>query len=209
MVTGTLRAELVGGGGGLDLPEFRMILPPGWLAHDTSVETTASLMRQVTRRLMPAHRVDLQGLLAGQVQTVMDRVRADGAIALVLPGPDAAPALFAPASLLVSVRTAPKGATLDPFVVEVVQRRGGRPLDRDERFVRWVSRGTPSVDGERLGNYFVEYLTPVPGSDRRRALHFAFSLAHLPDVDPEQDERTRSWVALMDAHIATFSWGAA
>lgn len=205
----SLRAELTGGGPHVDLPEFRMLIPAGWKAYDTSVETEAELLKQASRRLMPAHRVDLQGLLAAQVSSALRQARAQGALAMVMPGPETAPALFAPASLLVLTREAPSAATMDSYVVDVIRRREGKPLDTDERFVRWVTRGTPEVNGERMGTYLVEYLTPVPGSERRKALHMAYSLAHPLDVDPEQDKRMSAWITLMDVHVATFVWAKA
>ncbi len=202
----SLREELLGGGGKTPIPPFRMIIPPGWRAHATTPEAEKELLGQAARRLAPAHRVDLQGLLALQVATALRRARSQGALAMVLPGPDARPALFAPASLLVMVRDAPVGSTMDAYVVDVIRTRGGRPLDTDERFVRWVTRGSTEVDGQRIGSHLVEYLTPVPGSAKTQALHLAYSLAHPMDMDPAEDPRLQSWVALMDAHVATLSW---
>lgn len=202
----SLRDELTGGGKATGLPSFRMMIPPGWRAHSTGPETEKELLQKAARRLAPAHRVDLHGLLALHVSTALRKARTQGALAMVLPGADTAPALFAPASLMVMLREAPVGATMDSYVIDVIRTRGARPLDTAERFVRWVTRGTTEVDGQRIGSYLVEYLTPVPGSNKTQALHLAYSLGHPIEMDPLTDERISSWVALMDAHVATLAW---
>lgn len=202
----SLRSEVLGVAAPAGIPEFRMMLPPGWKAHDTSEATESSLIAQARERLRPAHRVDLQGILESHVASAMRAARDQGALMLAMPGPDTASALFAPASMITTLREATPDVSLDDLVVDVIQRRGGVPLDDDKRILRWVERRKTRIGSEDIGAYIVFYLTPVPGTKRQTALQFALTIAHPTDIDPDTDEQMTEWVALVDAHVTTFRW---
>jgi hypothetical protein len=203
----SLRSELLGVAVPAGIPEFRMMLPPGWQAHNASEETERAMLAQARERLRPVHRVDLQGLLESHVSSAMRVAREQGAIMLILPGPDTEAGLFAPASIVATIREATPQLSLDDLVVDVIQRRGGQQLDDGKRLLRWVERRTTRVGTEEVGAYIVFYLTPIPGTQRARALQFALTIAHDPDIDPAEDEQIAAWTALVDAHVATFRWG--
>lgn len=204
----SLRSELLGVAEPAGIPEFRMMLPPGWRAHDTSEETESSLLAQARERLRRLHRVDLQGILESHVASAMRIARDQGALMLVMPGPETSNGLFAPASMISTVREATTDLSLDDLVVDVIQRRGGVSLDENKRMLRWIERRKTRVGSEEIGAYIVFYLTPVPGTMRRKALQFALTIAHPTDIDPDTDEQLAGWVSLIDAHIATFRWEA-
>ena len=136
----SLRSELLGDRAPADLPEFAMMLPAGWTAHDTSEKTEQELLTQARQRTMAAHRPDLQGMLEASTSTAMRAARERGALMMVMPGPQTEGVLFAPASMLVSVREATAEHSLDDLVVDVLRNRGGVPLDANKRFVRWVEQ---------------------------------------------------------------------
>lgn len=183
-----------------------MMLPSGWVAYDTSEKTEQDLLAQARARLMPQHQVALQGMLEAHVARAMQAARDNGAILTIMPGSETPDALFATASMIATVREATEQYSLDDVVVDIIQRRGGQSLDENKRIVRWTEAGKAQISGEDVGAYSVFYLTPVPGSSRRRALQFALTVAHPPEIDIETDEVLAGWVALVDAHVATFRW---
>ena len=202
----SLRSELLGDRRPVDLPDFGMLLPSGWKAHDVSEKTERALLAQARQRTMAAHRPELQGMLEANTSAALAAARAQGAMAMIMPGPDTEGVLFAPASMLVSVREATNEYTLDDIVVDVVRNRGGQPLDENKRFVRWIEQRKVPLGGETVGAYSVVYLTPVPGTKRRKALQFTLSIAHTDEVETSSDELLAGWVALVDAHVGTFRW---
>jgi hypothetical protein len=50
------------------------------------------------------------------------------------------------------------------------------------------------------------YLTPIPGSRRTEALQLTATLVHPTDTDPTSDIAMKSWLELLDAHVATLAW---
>lgn len=182
------------------------MLPPGWTAHDVSKKTEEQLLGQARQRLMPSQRVDLLGSLQAQVAAALSAARDNGAFLMVMPGPETNENLFAPASMLAMVREGTADYSLDDVVTNIVQERGGIALDENQRILRWTEKRTAqTLDGE-MGAFMVFYLTPVPGSQRRKALQLALTIAHPTSVEPDTDEMLRSWVTLMDAHVSTFRW---
>lgn len=204
----SLRRELIGDSAPADLPGFTMMLPSGWTAHDTSEKTQRSLLALARQRTMAAHRPDLQGMLEATTTAAMNAARERGALLMVMPGPETEGVLFAPASMLVRIREAIPEHSLDDLVVDVLQNRGGVPLDANKRFVRWVEQREVPLGGETVGAYTVVYLTPIPGTERRKALQLVLTIAHPDDIDTSSDELLAGWVALVDAHVATFRWTA-
>lgn len=201
-----LREQLLGGQPGL--PPFRLMLPSGWVAHATTAESEAGLLDAAKSRLMQAHQPAAYATLHTHVSQALSKARAQGTFAMIVPGEGTPRALLLPVSILVGMMVGESGMPLDAQISRAIEERGARPLERSQIFLRWIDRRTVTVDGDSVRADTIVYVTPVPGSQRSRALRFTATLAYPLDVDPETDETVQGWIGLIDAHLATFAWGA-
>ena len=200
----SLREEL--GGGGPAVPDFRFVLPPGWTTYDTTERTEKELLAKARERLRQTHRPDVYAILAGHVERALAAARKQGAFMMIMAGDEAPPWSTVPVSVLASVTQATSEVSLDRMVADAIERRGARALDGSRHFLRWADERTVSLTGETLGAHTVVYLTPVPATNRRKALQLTATLAHPVDVDPTTDPQMAAWLELLDGCIATFAW---
>lgn len=203
----SLREEL--GGGRAGVPDFRLMLPPGWSMFDTSEETERALLATARERLASVHRPDVYATLHEYVERALQGARAQGAFMMIMAGEEAPPWSAVPISILGTVAQGTPAVSLDRMVADAVENRGARALDGSRHFIRWVDRRRIELSGEELGAYTIVYLTPLPGSRRRSALQLTATLAHPLDTDPDADPLMAAWIALLDAQIATFAWTSA
>lgn len=200
MVTQTLRAAL---GADRD-PEFAMTLPEGWSRLDANDESRDLLLARLRERLMAAHRPDLWAAARASVLNAFEGLRRTGGIAVMMQlasGPDAP---FVPASITAAVESGRDGGTLDELVAGLVSR-GATPLGDDRRFIRLETREVRTEEAVRIGVTTVRYLTPVPGSHRRRALLLTAVMPHEPDTAGD-DPLLAATRFTVDAHVATLRW---
>ena len=86
-----------------------------------------------------------------------------------------------------------------------VAREGATPLLGDKRFLRAERETTQSLDGDTGIVTTVLYLTPFPGSGRRRALQLTLVIVRPPDA-PADDEPMVQMRALFDLCVSTLTW---
>lgn len=200
MVSESLRAAL---GADRD-PEFAMLLPEGWARLDASDESRDLLLARLRERLMAAHRPDLWAAARASVERAFAGLRRSGGVAVMMQLEREGDAPFVPASVTAAIETGPDGATLDDLVAGLIAR-GATPLGEDRRFIRLETREVRTEEAVRIGLTTVRYLTPVPGSGRRRALLLTAVLPHEPDT-PEDDPLLAATRFAIDAHVATLRW---
>ncbi len=204
MVGVSLRSEILGevGAG----RRFRMMLPPGWEAHDLSDSARDALLARAGTRFARHHRPDLFATLSAHVERAVQAMRSQQAVALAFAGEESPTWALGAASLVATVRVGTPEAPLDSIVRRAIDR-GAIAIDDDFRIVRWTERRPVSMDGVDLDTTMVNYLIPVPGTQRGKAVQWTLTIPHEQDLTLD-DPRIETWVELMDAHVATFQWDA-
>ncbi len=187
---------------------FAMLLPPGWEAHDLSEEDVAAVMQRASLRLAHAHRPDLLATLREYVRRAASALVSQNAVAYAFAGEASPTWALGSASLIATVRSSSDQLPLDAVVRNAISNHGAVPLGDTLSVVRWVERRPVELEGEELDSTMINYLIPVPGTRRSRALQWTVTVPHARDL-PENDRRLATWVALFDGHIATFQWQAA
>ncbi len=185
---------------------FRMMLPPGWEAHDLSDRSRDALLDRAGARLARQHRPDLFASLSGQVERAVSAMRSQQAVALAFAGDDSPTWSLGAASLVAAVRVGTPQVPLDDIVRNAISR-GGVAIDDEFRIVRWTERRPVSMEDVDLDTTMVNYLIPVPGTNRGKAVQWTLTIPHERDRAGD-DPRLEKWVELMDAHVATFQWDA-
>lgn len=183
-----------------------MMLPPGWVLYDTSAQTERALLEKARARLRDAGRPETFALLSAHVERALTSARKQGAFMMIMAGDEAPEWATVPISVLGTLVKGTPAISLDAMVADAVERRGARALHDSRTFLRWVDRRTVELSGESAGAYTVVYLTPIPGSRRTQALQLTATLVHPTDTDPTSDAAMKSWLELLDAHIATLAW---
>ena len=125
---------------------------------------------------------------------------------MIMAGDEAPPWSAVPVSILASVTQGTPEVSLDRMVADAIERRGARALDGSRHFLRWADERTVELTGESLGAHTVVYLTPIPGTNRRKALQLTATLAHPVDVDPTPIRRWRRGSSCSTAASPTFAW---
>jgi len=199
-VTENLREAL----GAAPDPEFTMMLPDGWVRMDANESSRDAVLSAAKARLMSAHRPDLWASIRTSIQNAFEGLRRNNGVAVMMQLESDADTPFIPASVTAAVQTAPGGVGLDEYVAGIIAR-GATPLGDDKRFIRQETREELTQDGVRLGVTTVRYLTPIPGSHRRRALLLTAVMPHEPDT-PDDDPLLSAVRFTIDAHVSTLRW---
>nr|WP_274637716.1 hypothetical protein [Microbacterium bovistercoris] len=197
----SLREEL----GGTPDPDFTLALPPGWNRRDATPEEQERMTAAMRTRLMQVHRPDLYARMRQLLHEAFAQMEKTNVVAMFLPDEAAPEALYLPASLTASILHAPAAGSLDDLVREAVAREGATPLLGDKRFLRAEREQTQTLDGESGTLTTVVYLTPIPGSGRRRALQLALVIVRPQDV-PADDEPMVQMRMLFDLCVSTLTW---
>ena len=197
----SLREQL----GGTPDPDFPLILPHGWERRTVDESTERSMVGALRGRLMTAHRPDLYAQMDRLVREAFVQMRKVSVIAMFIPTDDAEHALFLPASLTASIQRSDSGENLDDFVRAAIREHGATALLEDRRFLRMERDDVQTVEGERVGVTTVVYITPIPGSKRRRALRLTLVLMR-PDDVPLDDPPLVAMRALFDLCVSTLAW---
>lgn len=200
----SLREQL----GGAPDPEFELTLPTGWVRREPSDAQRDEIVSTARTRLMQAHRPDLLARLQPLIDDAFQKMADESVIAFFTPGSGDDTALAIPGSLVASVRRSPGAdANLDPMIRSLVRDAGATPLLGDKRFLRLEREKTVTMDDGQLRQTTVVYLTPVPGSDHRRALQLTATVLRPVDV-PADDEPFVLMKALFDLCASTLTWKA-
>lgn len=197
----SLRAEL----GAAPDPDFTLVLPPGWIRRSVDGAVEKDMLGAMRSRLMQAHRPDLYAQMDRLLRDAFTQMRRVEAVAMFVPSTDASEALYLPASLTASIQRAPAGENLDAVVREAIAERGATALLEDKRFLRMETDEVQTLEGERVAVTTVMYLTPIPGSQRRRALRLVLVIMRPVDV-PADDPPMVAMRTLFDLCVSTLAW---
>lgn len=201
MSASSLRAEL----GGRPDPDFVIDLPPGWARRAADARTHKAMEADLHARMLQLQRPDLLAqsrLLLRDAFATLERNRA---VAFYAPIEPSADMLLLPGSIIASIRSGEGEVPLDAMVQHAIRAYGAQPLLGDPRIVRFEREQVESMQGERFVSTAVVYLSPIPGSRRRRALQLTASFARPVDV-PADDVGAQRMRALFDACASTLRW---
>lgn len=188
-------------------PDFTLTLPPGWQRRAVSAEERDRMDAAMRARLREVHRPDLYARMRVLLAEAFSQLNAVEAVAMFLPDGADPDALVLPASLTARVLRAEPGATLDGHVRTAIVRDGAAPLLGDKRILRVEREGEQQLDGDTARVTTVVYLTPVPGTGRRRALQLTLVITRPADV-PADDPPLLQMRALFDLCVSSLTWAA-
>lgn len=197
----TLREEL----GVRPDPDFDLVLPAGWARHGLDDATYAAMVAQVKRRCLEAHRPELFVEMTALLKEQFTQMRRAGVIAFFSPtdpGPDT---LAIPSSINATIRHSQHGETLDDEVRMLIREHGAQPLMGDKTTVRFETEKVSRLGTETIVSHSAVYLTPVPGSRRRRALVLVAGFGRPVDVRPDSDSMN-AMRFLFDTCVSTLRW---
>lgn len=198
----SLREQL----GGAPDPDFELSLPTGWVRREPGEADREELVSTLRTRLMQGHRPDLLARMQPLIDDAFQKMADESVIAFFTPGSGDDTALAIPGSLVASLRRTPAGdANLDPMIRSLVREAGATPLLGDKRFLRLERERTVTMEDGQLRQTTVVYLTPVPGSDHRRALQLTATVLHPVDA-PDDDEPFVLMKTLFDLCVSTLTW---
>ncbi|MCR8672012.1 hypothetical protein [Agrococcus sp. HG114] len=186
-------------------PEFELELPPGWARHAPDAATRDRFAAGIRQRMMQAHRPDLYAQAQRLLDDSFEAMRRGDTIAFFAPTDPGDETLWLPASILASVRRAQPDVTLDEAVRHAILEYDAAPLDGQKRIVRFERDALETLQGESLRVLTVVYLTPIPGTRRRRALQLTATINRPVDVDVD-DPVVDAQRLLIDACVSTLRW---
>lgn len=196
-----LREEL----GGRSDPDFEIQMLPGWVRRTPDESDLRSWDVAIKQKFMALHRPDLYARSRSLLQRTHEIMRQQEVISYYVPGNDEESVVRLPGSIVAAVRRPPPGHTLDQLVQDVISDYGATPLFGNKRFVRFELDEKVRVEGGSIAQKSIYYVTPVPGTYRRRALQFTATLGRPIEVAPD-DERVEAMVAAFDLCVSTLRW---
>lgn len=188
-------------------PEFDLVLPPGWARHGLEDGSYDALLAQLKRRCFENHQPQVYAEMKAHLEQSFADMRKAGVIAYFTatdPGPDT---LAIPASINASIKHAEPGTNLDDLVRSLIRDQGAEPLLGDKGTLRFETERNVRVGTDTIVNHSVVYMTPVPGSKRRRALVLVAGFARPLDVSVDS-ESMNAHRFLFDAVAASLTWRA-
>ena len=188
-------------------PDFEIKLPLGWERRTPDDADRKQMKGALKQRLMDEHQPDTYARLSGMLTESYDVMQKQGAIAFYAPTQVTGTSVV-PGSMIASICKPPAGGSLDELVRHAVTEYAAAPLLGDKRFIRFERERTTPIEGESITQTSITYLTPVPGSQRRRALQFIATFARPLDV-PATDEKVLMYAATFDLMVSTLRWRAA
>jgi len=196
----TRREELTGRAD----PDFTLQMLPGWERRTPDGDDLAERLAALKERCLREHRPDLYARLRTMLEQAHEEMSRGRAIAYYAPaaGEDT---LWMPCSVIASIRHSTDGGSLDETMARTIQHYGATPLLGDKRFIRFERDGLQRVQDGTIATISVVYLTPVPGSRRRRALQLVATIARPVDVAAEH-ERVRQLKTALDLCVSTLTW---
>src|SRR5699024_3307075 len=188
-----------------EAPRFEIELPPGWSRREVSSDTLTEISAAAKRNMMKAHQPQMYGAVERLLHEAFDGMKRAGAFEFFAPIEASAEAPSMVASLLARIRRTQDGQSLDRLVSDLIRVKGAAPLLGDKRTIRYEDIENVRVETETFVNHSVTYLTPVPGSKRRRALELVASLVRPVAVGPES-EHFIAQKYVMDLCVASLRW---
>jgi hypothetical protein len=186
-------------------PEFTMELPPGWARHAPDRATQQLLLAGIKTRMMQAHRPDLFAQAQSMLKDSFEAMRRGDVVAFFSATEQGDDTLWLPASILASVRRAQTDVTLDEVVRHAILEYDAIALDDARRIVRFERDALETVQDEQVRVLTVVYLTPIPGTQRRRALQLTATISRPVDMEAD-DPAIDAQRLLFDACVSTLRW---
>lgn len=185
-------------------PDFVIDVPTGWSKRDVTSDSMDSMLESLKTQFMRAHQPAMYTSMKRLVSEAFAGMKQSGAVAFYAPVDAPAGTFLMPASIIARVKRADGGTSLDSYVRTLIDQRSAEQLFGDPRILRYEERSIVPIEGEEFVNNSVTYLSPIPGSSRKRAVEFVASLISLP-----RDE-SQEWLAaqksLIDLSIASLRW---
>ncbi|QIK76588.1 protein TPRXL [Nocardioides piscis] len=203
MTVSDLRAEL----GATTVPDFEMTLPPGWTRQAVDETTLDGMLGALRKRLMEAHKPQAYAELQPLVKQSFEAMRRQGAFAFFSPTEPDDSTVWLPASIIASERRAEAGQNLDDLARTLIREEGATPLAGDKRTLRFERERPVRVGSQTVISHSIIYLTPIPGTGRRRALQLVAGFGRVPE-DASDDPFLMKTKYLFDSCVATLRWRA-
>ncbi|MAO82208.1 protein TPRXL [uncultured Nocardioides sp.] len=186
-------------------PDFDLALPAGWVRHQVDEASLQAMVAGLRRRSAQAGNPEGFAAIRGLLERSFRDMSKQGAFAYFAATDDDPATLWVPASLVASVRRAEPHESLDSLVKDLIREEGATALRGDRRFVRVEKSRIVRLGTESVVNHSIMYLTPFPGSGRRRALQLVAGFGHPLDV-PAEDPSVRALIGLFDTCVSTLRW---
>ncbi len=188
-------------------PDWRILLPSGWVERTPDAETEQELSAPAVERMRGAHRPDLNAQLRRLTRDAFARMRSQGTIAFYHQV-EAVEGQILPISIIVSRLVSPTGGPLDDQVADLIRNHAAAPFDDARTMIRWSTASVIESSGERIGLRTIGYLTPIPRTHRRAALQFTAAITH-PATLVHDDPSLIKLEFVCDAIMGTFGWAPA
>lgn len=186
------------------VPEYRLLLPDGWEELPADRAGVDELIRRSSEVFRAQHRPELDAQMRTMLELAYRKMLQARAFALYLQ--TSAVGLPLPMSIVASVVEGQLGGTLDRQVAQLFRDRGAQFLTDDHSIVRWEAGVSPRKEVEGAAAHVIDYLIPVPGSQRRKALQFTTTIPVPVGVDIDVQPVVEGLAHLSDLLISTFTW---
>ncbi|MGO1393057.1 hypothetical protein [Agrococcus casei] len=186
-------------------PDFVLALPDGWARHTPTEELEAQWIRRASQKMMQQHRPDLDVQVRSMIRASFQQMRKERVLAFFAPDEESEDTLWLPLSLVASVRSTSGGVSLDDMVRHAIRNYDAKPLMGDMRIIRFERETVREQQGQPINQITVQYIIPVPGSRRQRALQLFASLVRPDGVDSFADHLAASRM-LLDSIVASIQW---
>lgn len=187
-------------------PDFELTVPQGWQRVATDEGGEQMLERRLRERMMAAGRPDLMAGLRRLLKESFEQMRESGAVATFMPlDPDGRGYVEAPTSISAVLRTGTPEEPLDRYVQQAIRQFRAEPLFGDLRTLRFETELEQEVDGTTIVASSTHYITPMPGTRRRRALELVATYGRPPGVARSSDT-AQAMHGLFDICASTLRW---
>lgn len=188
---------------GEQVPPFRFLLPAGWEEVPADRAGVDLLIQRTSQKFRAQQRPDLDAEMRTLLERAYRAMQRGKVFALYLQ--TSADTMPLPMSITASTLADEFGGTLDRQVAGLFRDRDAQFLRDDHLIVRWETPARVAVDVGRAAVHAIDYLIPVPGSARRRALQLT-TVIPVPDDDEQTRAVVEALVELSDTMISTFTW---
>lgn len=185
-------------------PDFVIDLPEGWSRRDVTSDSMDAMLESLKSQFMRAHQPAMYTSMKRLVAEAFAGMKQSGAVGFYAPIDAPEGAFLMPASIIARIKRAEGGASLDSYVRTLIDQRSAEKLFGDPRTLRYEERTVVRVEGQEFVNNSVTYLSPIPGSSRKRAVEFVASLVSLPR--DENEEWLAAQKSLIDLCVASLRW---
>lgn len=200
--TSSLREQL----GGAKDPDFALKLLPGWERHSPDDADRATLDAALKQRFMSINRPEFHAAMRVHLEQAYKLMKQQRVKAYFAATAETDSLAIIPGAILATTIHSDGGATLDTHVAQIIRDHEAKPLFGDRRFIRYERESTKTAEGdEPVVATSIVYMTPIPGSKRRRGLQLTATLARPLDM-AATDEKFVAWKLALDVCVSTLRW---